>query len=96
MKTKDHFDCSGVMECYRGSKLHYSPILGHLKRSSLRSNDTTKVLIFTEECKEIQASRGGKMLQFFSLGNVSIINWVFHQFTVILFQLYASKPKLNC
>lgn len=95
MKIEDNFDYFGVMECYRGSQLHFTPILGHLKGSSLRLNDATKVLIPAEECKEIRVSKRGKMLQLFSVGNVSIINCVFLQFTVVLFQFYASNPKVN-
>lgn len=53
MKIGDNFVWSGVMECYRGNKLYFTPILGQLKGSLLGLNDTTKVQIFTAECKEI-------------------------------------------
>lgn len=66
MKIGDNFDWSGVMECYRGSKLHFTPILGHLKWPALRLNDSTKMLIFTEECKEISVSKRANVAVIFS------------------------------
>lgn len=93
MQKEDHFYCCGVMGCYSQSKLHFTLILRHLKVSSIRLNDTTKVLIFTEPYKEIRVSKRSVTLELFAVSNFAVISQVFLQFTAILFQF--SKPKLN-